>query len=150
MTEIAPGLKKYVEREGAADAPRPAPGSKVHVHFTATVRSSDRAIDSSRGEFTTQVGGITVRKCNMPLQLTLPKDRSGAVDAAEDADERANIRGLVLAIDYSIDSASERYVSRPARTRLRIPREGRRRRTGRGARFRRRTPRRRRPSTRRA
>ena len=98
MTEIAPGLKKYVEREGAADAPRPAPGSKVHVHFTATVRSSDRAIDSSRGEFTTQVGGITVRKCNMPLQLTLPKNNSGAADAAEDADERANIRGFVLAI----------------------------------------------------
>ena len=95
MTEIAPGLKKYVEREGAANAPRPAPGSKVHVHFTATVRSSDRAIDSSRGEFTTQVGGITVRKCNMPLQLTLPKDDSGA---AEDADERATIRGFVLAI----------------------------------------------------
>lgn len=72
MTTIAPGLKKYVEREAPADAPPARPGSKVHVHFTATVRSSDVVVDSSRGEFTTEVGGVTVRKCNVPLALTLP------------------------------------------------------------------------------
>jgi hypothetical protein len=81
MTTIAPGLKKYVEREAPADAPPARPGSKVHVHFTATVRSSDVVVDSSRGEFTTEVGGVTVRKCNVPLALTLP-----GVGAAERVD----------------------------------------------------------------
>jgi len=74
MTTIAPGLKKYVEREALADAPPARPGSKVHVHFTVTVRSKDEIVDSSRGEFTTNVGGITVRKCGVPLALTLPSD----------------------------------------------------------------------------
>ena len=81
MTTIAPGLKKYVEREAPADAPPARPGSKVHVHFTATVRSSDVVVDSSRGEFTTEVGGVTVRKCNVPLALTLP-DASASSSAA--------------------------------------------------------------------
>ena len=81
MTTIAPGLKKYVEREAPADAPPARPGSKVHVHFTATVRSSDVVVDSSRGEFTTEIGGVTVRKCNVPLALTLP-----GVGAAERVD----------------------------------------------------------------
>ena len=81
MTTISPGLKKYVEREAPADAPPARPGSKVHVHFTATVRSSDVVVDSSRGEFTTEVGGVTVRKCNVPLALTLP-----GVGAAERVD----------------------------------------------------------------
>jgi hypothetical protein len=87
MTTIAPGLKKYVEREAPAGAPTPRPGSKVHVHFTATVRSRDEVVDSSRGEFTTEVGGVTVRKCNMPLALTLP--RGDAARDEPDADARA-------------------------------------------------------------
>ena len=100
MTEIA---RRSEEVRGAFSArrtrPLPAPGSKVHVQSHPTVRSCDRAIDSSRGRVHHAGGSLaTVRECNMPLQLTLPKDRSGAVDAAEDADERANIRGLVLAI----------------------------------------------------
>ena len=87
MTTIAPGLKKYVEREAPAGAPTPRFGSKVHVHFTATVRSRDEVVDSSRGEFTTEVGGVTVRKCNMPLALTLPM--GDAARDEPDADARA-------------------------------------------------------------
>ena len=89
MTTIAPGLKKYVEREAPADAPPARPGSKVHVHFTATVRSSDVVVDSSRGEFTTEVGGVTVRKCNVPLALTLPGvERVGAAEREAKPGER--------------------------------------------------------------
>ena len=85
MTTIAPGLKKYVEREAPAGAPTPRPGSKVHVHFTATVRSRDEVVDSSRGEFTTEVGGVTVRKCNMPLALTLPGGDAARDELGADA-----------------------------------------------------------------
>lgn len=103
MTTIAPGLKKYVEREAPADAPPARPGSKVHVHFTATVRSSDVVVDSSRGEFTTEVGGVTVRKCNVPLALTLP-----GVGAAE----RVDAPGFDASASSSAAGASSESIRR--------------------------------------
>ena len=48
--EVAPGLKKYVEREGKAGTETPSDGATVNVHFTVRRRSDDVEIDSSRGE----------------------------------------------------------------------------------------------------
>ena len=110
MTTISPGLKKYVEREAPAGAPPARPGSKVHVHFTATVRSRDEVVDSSRGEFTTEVGGVTVRKCNVPLALTLPGG-----GAAERDDAARDIVDATVAREPSEETAGE---SSGARERL--------------------------------
>jgi hypothetical protein len=88
MTTLAPGLKKYIEREASAGAPAAQPGSQVHVHFTATIRSTDTVVDSSRGEFVTDVGGITVRKCNMPLVLRLPENVFGKNSGLEESESR--------------------------------------------------------------
>lgn len=120
MTTIAPGLKKYVEREAPADAPPARPGSKVHVHFTATVRSSDVVVDSSRGEFTTEVGGVTVRKCNVPLALTLPGvERVGAAgreDVAElDASASSSAAGASSESTNENENENTASVSAPRR-----------------------------------
>lgn len=48
--EIAPGLKKYVERGGKPDGVTPGDGAVVNVHFTARRRSDGGEIDSSQGE----------------------------------------------------------------------------------------------------
>ena len=110
MTTLPSGLKKYLERVGTPDAPAPKPGSKVHVHFTCTVRSSDSVIDSSRGEFVTEIDGITVRKCNMPLVLTLPTDLGqspGVSGKDEHTENRQGTTGSSLDHETTTDDTHE-------------------------------------------
>jgi hypothetical protein len=56
-------------------------------------------VDSSRGEFTTEVGGVTVRKCNVPLALTLP-----GVGAAERVDAGRDVSASSSAAGASSES----------------------------------------------
>eukprot|EP00282_Hemiselmis_andersenii_P017038 CAMPEP_0114113918 /NCGR_PEP_ID=MMETSP0043_2-20121206/3164_1 /TAXON_ID=464988 /ORGANISM="Hemiselmis andersenii, Strain CCMP644" /LENGTH=145 /DNA_ID=CAMNT_0001206091 /DNA_START=97 /DNA_END=532 /DNA_ORIENTATION=- len=69
------GLKKeeWLEHEGDGTTLVKA-GSKVWVHFTVTVESSQEVVDSSRGEHMTEVGGITVYKPKNPLEMSLAQE----------------------------------------------------------------------------